>query len=115
MLFNKTSNKKVTGSVRHARTFSQKALGLMFEKREKFNYALVFHLGSESRVHASIHMLFVFFPICAVFLDSERRVVDKVVLSPFQLNYTPKKKAAFIVELPVKKAPLAKAGDILEW
>ncbi len=115
MLFNSTKRIEVTGKVRHARSFWRKFRGLMFESGKKFDYALVFHLGTESRAKASIHMLFVFFPICALFLDSKKRVVDKAFLKPFALNYTPGKKAAFVVEVPVEKFSAAEIGDFLEW
>ena len=47
------------------------------------------------RLGASVHMLFVFFPLDLVFLDKNKRVVDKKEgFRPFSLNYTPKKPAA---------------------
>ncbi len=115
MLYNKTGKKKLVGRVRFADSTLSKARGLMFEKRERFDYALVFSFGRETRLGASIHMLFVFFPIAAVYLDSKKRVVDIAVLKPFALNYVPKKPAAYLIELPVEKATNIKIGDFLDW
>ena len=103
------------GRVRFADSYLAKAKGLMFERRERFDYALVFPFGGETRLGASIHMLFVFFPIAAVYLDSKKRVVDIAVLKPFALNYTPKKPAAYLVEMPVRRAAGIELGDELDW
>ncbi len=87
----------------------------MFERADNFDYALVFELPRESRLGASVHMFFVFFPIGIVFLDSEKKVVDKAVLKPWMLNYTPKKAAKYFVELQPEKISEIKLGEKLEW
>ena len=115
MLRNKTRKKTVIKGVRFANSHFSKLRGLMFEKKAKFNYALVFPFKEETRLGASIHMLFVFFPIAAVYLDAKKRVVDIAVLKPFALNYTPKKKAKYLVELPVGKGKEISVGDGLEF
>lgn len=75
--------------------------GLMLESKENFDYALIFEFPSETRLGASIHMLFMRFPIDVLFLDSEKKIVDFAEgLKPWNLNYTPKKAAGFIVEMP---------------
>ncbi|MBI4043532.1 MAG: DUF192 domain-containing protein [Candidatus Diapherotrites archaeon] len=118
MLFNATQHKIVLKRVRIAQTFWQKFKGLMGEQRERFDYALVFVLGRESRAGASIHMLFVQFPIDVAFLNAKKQVVDLVEnLQPWTLNCTPKKPAAFVVELPagtIEEKGLKK-GDAVEW
>jgi hypothetical protein len=87
----------------------------MFRRKKSVDYALILELGRVGRKSASIHMLFVFFPIDVLFLDTNKQVVDKVTLRPFQLNYTPRHAAAYIVELPAGSAEHTKLGDKLEW
>jgi len=89
--------------------------GLMFEDKKKFNYALVFEFPSESKLGSSLHMLFVFFPIDILFLDKNKTIVDKVTLEPFTPNYTPKKAAKYVIELPKDKAKGARIGQKAEW
>ncbi|QQR92220.1 MAG: DUF192 domain-containing protein [Candidatus Iainarchaeum archaeon] len=87
--------------VKHARTFGQRFMGLMGVSPGSYDYALVFHLHTPGKINASIHMLFMRFPIDVLFLDARQQVVDAVEsLPPWTLNYTPKKDAAYIVELP---------------
>lgn len=116
MLFNKTRKKKIIAQVRIADSEFKRFKGLMLESKKRFNYALVFPLGEPGRLRASIHMLFVFFPIDVLWLDARKRVVDKrEALAPFVLNATPKKAAAFIVELPRGKAEKTEINDLLGW
>jgi len=80
-----------------ARTPWQKFMGLML--RKEVEKPLVLVLDKESRLGASIHMMFMRFPIDAVFLDKNKRVVDIATLRPWAFNYTPKKAAKYVVEM----------------
>ncbi|MEM4663265.1 MAG: DUF192 domain-containing protein [Candidatus Diapherotrites archaeon] len=115
MLKNLSTNKVICKNVCVANKYLSKLKGLMFENKQKFSYALVISLNSESKIKASIHMLFVFFPIAVFFLNKEKRVVDKKVLKPFTLNYTPKQPSKYIIELPAEYIDSAKLGDKLDW
>lgn len=116
MLYNETKRVRIIEKTKIADSFFRRFKGVMFKKKENFNYGLIFHLAAEGRINASIHMLFVFFPIDAVFLDSEKKVVDIARnLKPFALNYTPKKTAKFIVELPVGSSEKIGLNDKLKW
>ncbi len=76
------------------RSLLSKARGLMFRARHK---DLVFEFKKEKIV--GIHMLFVFFPIDLLFLDSNMKVAEiKENLKPFSF-YTPKNKARLVIEL----------------
>ena len=88
--------------------------GLMLESPKKFDYALVMDMGFESAWRSSIHMLFMRFPIQAVFLDRQKIVVDQIVLHPWTFNYTPKKPARYVVEIPQGIEPIV-LGSALDW
>jgi len=116
MLYNKTSKKKIIDRIRLADNPIKKSFGLMFGDPKNFDYALIFVLGRETIIGASIHMLFVFMPIDVVYLDKKKKVVDVVRgLKPFTLNYSPKKPAKFFVELPAGKASGIREGQELAW
>jgi len=101
--------------VKIADTAFSRFKGLMFEKKKNFDYALVFELAGETRIGASVHMMFVSFPIDIVYLDSKKRVVDKATLQPWKLNYTPKKRSKYFVELPNGIAEKIKIKEKLQW
>ncbi len=101
-----------------ADSYFKRLRGLMFSKKNSFDHALIFPLESESRVGSSIHMMFVFFPIDVLWLDSEKRIVDmREGLEPWTPNASPKKPAKYIVELPrgtiSEKQPAE--GQELSW
>lgn len=71
----------------------RQARGLMFSSPR----SLVFVLPEERIV--PLHMLFVFFPIDVLYLDSGCRVVElKERLMPFRFH-TPKSKARYVIEV----------------
>ena len=109
------NDKLLMKKVRLANTPWQRTKGLMFEDKKKFDYALVFDFPRESKIGTSLHMIFVFFPIDVIFLNKSKKVVDKVTLPPFQPNYTPKKAAKYVIEMPEGKNKKIKIGDKISW
>lgn len=116
MIKNITKNKKITDKHKIADTILSRGIGLMFSKKSSFNHGLVFDLERETKIGASIHMFFVFFPINVLFLDSKRKIVDiKFNLKPWQIT-SPKKKCRYVIELPTKyNKKYVSVGDRLSW
>ena len=79
----------------------------MFSKKKN----LLFKFDKEKRI--SLHMLFVFFPIWAVYLNELKEVVYIKKLIPFFSFVNPKKKAKYILELV--DDPKTIVGDRIEW
>ncbi len=94
--------------VKKIRSIWGKSVGLMLSKPE--NLAFIF----QDERKRSLHMLFVFFSIDVLFLDSKRRVVEKATLKPFQL-YTSKKKAQYVFELRKGQAKKIKIGSRIQF
>jgi len=111
----KANKKIIIKKVKFCKTPWQRMKGLMFEDKKKFDYALVFDFPSESKLGSSLHMIFVFFPIDVLFLNSKKEVVDKITLQPFTPNYTPKKPAKYVIELPEGRAKGLKTGTKVSW
>ena len=57
-------------------------------------------------------MFFVFHKILIVWLDENKRVVDKGIAFPFGV-YAPSRKSRYVLEFPVKKNKDIKLGDKL--
>ncbi len=70
---------------------------------------------SASRMGASIHMLFVSFPIAVVWLDSGGRVVDTRLARPWRPAYLPHAPAQYTVEAAPALLELVAVGDELEF
>ena len=116
MLKDITKNKIIISKTKYANTFLLQLRGLMFFSKKRFDFALIFFRESESIINSSLHMLFVFFKINVIFLDSKKKVVDiKKNFFPFSF-YSPKKPSKYIIELPTKTdISFVKKGDILSF
>ena len=87
----------------------------MLSQEKEFDFALVFEWDRLGQLDRSLHMMFVPYPIAVLFLDEKKRVVDKAVLNPWQLNYTPRQPCQYVIELPVLTGKKVKLGDVLGW
>lgn len=112
----KNENKK-TILVRKQKTCKSvlsKSIGFMFGKKPK-DYGLIFVFNNEELV--PLHMLFVTFPLDVLWLDSKKQVVESATLKPWILNYSPKHKARYVLELPkgtIRKSK-TKIGDRIKF
>ena len=99
--------------VRRCETFTCRLRGLMFRKPLAEDEALLFVQGTEDRLGAAIHMLFVFFPIGVVWLDTAGTVVDKVLAEPFRPFYAPRGPARYFIEGPPSLLSQVSIGETL--
>jgi uncharacterized membrane protein (UPF0127 family) len=72
--------------------------GLTFRRSLPEDEGLLLDERVENAIASSIHMLFVFFPIAAIWLDSQFRVVDKTLARPFRLYYASRQPARYVLE-----------------
>ena len=91
---------KSTGKVISNKVSKRGTQGLMFSRKLQENESVLLDISRESRLGASVHMLFVFFPIDVVWLDNEMKVVDIAKnLLPFTPFRMPRRKARYILEM----------------
>jgi len=100
MITNETTGECVAQEIVRCDTFLKRGRGLMFRGPQALAGERVFLFveGRESVAQTAIHMFFVFFPIAVVWLDSQKRVVDKVLARPFRPYYAPRRPARYYVE-----------------
>ncbi len=84
--------------VRRCASFACRLRGLTFRRRLSPTQALLLVEPRESRLNTAIHMLFVFFPISAIWINAEGEVVDKVLARPFRPYYAPVRPACYTLE-----------------
>lgn len=89
--------------------------GLTFRRHLASDEALLLVGGRESRAETAIHMLFVFFPIAAIWLDRTGKVVDVVLARPFRPFYAPRAPARDVLEGPPELLREVTVGDRLEF
>jgi uncharacterized membrane protein (UPF0127 family) len=99
---------------RWCQSFLCKLRGLTFRRRLAEGEGLLLVEQSESRANTSIHMWMVFFPITAVWLNKDLRVVDIKLAKPWRV-YFPEAPAQYILEGSIKLMEQISIGDQLEW
>ena len=88
--------------------------GLTFRRSLPDGEALLLVNPQQGRISASIHMWMVFFPLGVVWLDDQRRVVDKIKALPWKI-YFPKQAARYILEATPAILERVELGDELVW
>ncbi|WP_292468657.1 DUF192 domain-containing protein [Methanolobus sp.] len=111
----KSNGKEIATDVDFACSLLMQIKGLMFSKRIHDNYALVFVMRKKQNV--SLHMLFVNFPIDAIYLDENKRVMKTCSLRSWIGKCSCKEKAKYIIETSYGKAEKMgiKTGDKIDF
>lgn len=107
MITNETRKQLIIGKVKHAKSWLSKAIGLMF--KFKVDYGLVFVFNTENKLN--FHMLFMFFPIDMLFLDSKLKITKIIHAKPWQIGLVGHGK--YVIELPFRTT--AKVGDKISF
>jgi uncharacterized membrane protein (UPF0127 family) len=115
MIVNLANGETIARRVVRCDTFWKRGRGLMFRRDLAEDEVYLFVEGRESVAQATIHMLFVFFPIAVVWLDGQKRVVDKVLARPFRPYYAPRRPAQYYVEGPPSLLDCVSTGDQLDF
>ena len=77
----KHNGKIIASQVEFARNMFTQALGLMFRKSIPHDFALIFTLKKPKTV--DVHMLCMRFPIDAIFLDNQKKIIGTASLTPW--------------------------------
>ncbi|HET91143.1 MAG TPA: hypothetical protein ENN99_10455 [Chloroflexi bacterium] len=110
---NKTQGKRLLDRVHRCTSFLCRLRGLTFRKGLATDEGLLLVGQRDSRTETAIHMFFVFFPIAAIWLDSQGQVVDAQLARPFRPLYVPCAPAKDILEGPPGLLHHVQAGDRL--
>ena len=89
--------------------------GLMFRARLDPADGLLLVERKDSRVDTSIHMFFVPFDIAAIWINSDMKVVDKVVAKSWRPFYAPKAEARYTLEIHPERFGDYEIGDQVEF
>ena len=85
----------------------------MFRRVLGENEGIVLVERRESRLDTSINMLFMFFSIAVVWLDSKFRVVDVRLAKPWRLFYASRAPAQYVIEASPSLLEKISIGDEL--
>lgn len=89
--------------------------GLTFRPRLDPDDGLLLVERGDSRVATSIHMFFVSFDISAIWINSQMRVVDKVIARSWRPFYASKTDAQYTLEIHPDRFGDYEIGDLVEF
>lgn len=101
--------------VKYCDTFLTQLRGLTFRPHLSRDEGLVLVGKRDSRLDSSIHMLFVSFDLCVVWVNTEMKVVDKVLARSWKPAYFSKVPAKFVLEVHPDRWNDFEVGDVLEF
>ncbi len=111
----KANGEEVATDVDFACSLFKQVKGLMFSSRIPEDYALIFVMKKPQKI--SLHMLFVNYPIDAIFLDQQKRVIKTDSMKPWTGRCSCRGKVKYIIETSHGKSKRMdiSAGDKLEF
>ena len=96
-------------------TFLSQLRGLTFRSRFAREEGLLLVGTRDSRLDSSIHMLFVSFNLTVVWINSEMKVVDKVLARPWRPAYFSRQPARYVLEVHPERWGDFEIGDRLQF
>jgi uncharacterized membrane protein (UPF0127 family) len=112
-LIKNRSNPNLSIQTKIADSFFSKLLGLMFKRKLEENSGLLLSDHNESRINSSIHMLFMNFDLCVVWMDKDLLVVDVKKAKKWHPAYFPRAAAKHVLETDVNHINDFSIGDQL--
>jgi len=89
--------------------------GLQLRRRLNPGEALILVKPADSVVNSSIHMFFVFFPIAAVWINSQGRVTSAQLARPWRPYYASPKPARYVLETSPAFLSRIAVGDMVDF
>jgi uncharacterized membrane protein (UPF0127 family) len=102
-------------AVKYCASFLCLSRGLMFRKRLESDDGLLLVFGRESRIDSSITMFFVPFDLGVFWINTEMKVVDKVIAKAWKPAYVSAKPAQYVLEIHPEHWNNFEVGDTVEF
>ncbi len=97
--------------IKYCDTFLTQLRGLTFRPRLGLDEGLLLVGTRDSRLDSSIHMLFVAFDLTIIWINSEMKVVDKIIAKSWRPAYFSKQPARYVLEIHPERWGDYEIGD----
>jgi len=101
--------------VTYCESFLCRLRGLTFHAPLGRDEGLLLVFGRDSRVDSSIHMLGVSFDLAVFWINTEMRVVDKVVAGAWKPAFFAKEPARYVLEVHAGRIHDFESGEFVEF
>ena len=102
-------------NIKFCDTFLTQLRGLTFRERLGQDEGLILAGKRDSRLDSSIHMLFVSFDLTVVWINSDMKVVDKILAKSWRPAYFPKTPAKYVLEIHPDRWENFQIGDVVQF
>jgi len=101
--------------VKYCESFLCRLRGLTFRTPVTRDEGLLLVFGRDSRMDSSIHMLGVGFDLAVFWINSDLRLVDKIVAGAWKPAFFPKEPARYVLEVHASRINDLQVGDMVEF
>ena len=101
--------------VKFCESFLCRLRGLTFRPPLTRDEGLLLVFGRDSRVDSSIHMLGVSFDLAVFWINSELKIVDKIVAGAWKPAFFPKEPARYVLEVHAGRIDVFEVGLFVEF
>ena len=112
---NRRTGEVLARSARWCSSRASRLRGLQYRRRLDPGDALILVKPKDSIVNSSIHMLWVFFPIAAVWINDKGRVTKTQLARPWRPYYASPEPARYVLEAAPTLLERVKVGDELDF
>ena len=110
-IINQTNHEAKPILAEYCQSFFCQLRGLMFRKCLPDDQGLLLVQKTDSKINASIHMMFMWMDLGVIWINHEFVVVDQVLARRWKLAYFPKTAARYVLETGVSHLSDYKIGD----
>jgi len=116
-IFIENKNRKLDSlpRIKYCDTFLTQLRGLTFRSRLLRDEGLLLVGTRDSRLDSSLHMLFVAFDLTVIWINSEMKVVDKIIAKSWRPAYFSKQPAKFVLEIHPEHWGDYEIGDTVQF
>lgn len=101
--------------IKYCDTFLTQLRGFTFRSRLPPDAGLILAGKRDSRLDSSIHMLFVFFDLAVIWIDSDMQIVDKIIARSWHPAYFSKQPARYVLEVHPERSDEFQVGDTVKF
>lgn len=101
--------------VKYCESFLCRLRGLTFRAPLRQDEGLLLVFGRDSRVDSSIHMLGVSFDLAVFWINSDMKVVDKIVAGAWKPAFFSKEPAKYVLEVHAGRIDDFEVGQVVEF
>jgi len=112
---NKNRKPASLARIKYCDTFLTQLRGFTFRPRLALDEGLLLVGMRDSRLDSSIHMLFVAFDLAVIWINSEMKVVDKVIAKSWRPAYFSKQPARYVLEIHPERWGDYEIGDTVQF